>query len=250
MLGVLGSENNLLIKNDSIKSTLGDVLQGMTAYREFKADARKTHQSLVSFGQSLNQLGSQDFMSLEQLEELGRTMDEIQESAQQANDLYEAATNLNDKVAQIERVKTMAQAREEQKKAQEALDKLLAEINRKMQAHQRNLDYMDFHAPVTKVEMPKLNMSGMTEKEINKKMVTSFSLAVDKAMSRNTASNRQMVNTVMKVSDYMLAVIITVILAFHIINAKEGFEVIRLVKSVFSTMLIYAVLKVFLGVML
>ena len=129
VLEQLETQTELINLSDSMRRTIGGVIQGYRDYQEFQNTKQKTNRRIKEFRKRVEQLSDNDKFDIEFLEDLSNTVSAIQDITHYSNSLFGQAVDPNDRLSDLERLKAINEASEKHKKIQSTVDNLDAQLD-------------------------------------------------------------------------------------------------------------------------
>ena len=128
-LEILSEQNELFKNAQELKTTLGDIVGAVEAIDRVKYRLEKTYKASKAVEESIKEFNESERFSKEYIYAIQNSLSEISRTVEEANDIYRAATDVDDHISRIVRLEKIQESDNKMAEALKELERLQAEIN-------------------------------------------------------------------------------------------------------------------------
>ena len=128
-LEILSEQNELFKNAQELKTTLGGIVGAVEAIDRVKYRLEKTYKASKAVEESIREFNDSERFSKEYIYAIQNSLSEISRTVEEANDIYRAATDVDDQISRIVRLEKIQESDNKMAEAFKELERLQEEIN-------------------------------------------------------------------------------------------------------------------------
>lgn len=251
-LEILSEQNELFKNAKELQTSLGGIVGAVQAIDRVKYRLQKTYKASKAVEESLREFNKSEKFSKETMYAIQGSLSEISRTVEEANDIYRAATDVDDQISRIVRLEKIQESDNKMAEALKELERLQAEID----ALKKKVDLRMYSTlmvlPPTPIKKDRLTLKGKTG-EMSLAQKTRYFHEINANIRKEAKGQSPSIGGFLElVINYTDAVFVIIIscLGIYMYRTKDARNIYGIIKTGFEVLAFYTILKIVIATLI